>query len=106
MNPILKALLTSLAAKAIPEIERLAIEAYLKDRTGFRDKGRMAVQYAMTQYKVMSARIPALALTTLDDMALEMALNAVVDEVFRTLDKRITQAARDVREAMEGPGAA
>lgn len=102
MNPILKALLTSLAAKAIPEIERLAIEAYLKDRTGFRDKGRLAVQYAMTQYKVMSARIPALAMTTLDDMA----LNAVVDDVFRTLDKRITQAAREVREPVEGPGAA
>lgn len=93
---LLTAYLRTLAAKAIPELERKAMEWYLRHGDVLRDKRELALDYAMQQYAQATARIPVLAATTLDDQTVRQLLRQALDSVWTELDDRIKQAARDV----------
>lgn len=93
---LLTAYLRTLAAKAIPEMEKRAIEWYLRHGEVLRDKRALALDYAMQQYKAATKNVPLLAATEIDDQLVRQMLSQALDSVWTELDDRIKQAARDV----------
>lgn len=95
---LLTAYLRTLVAKAIPEMEKRAIEWYLRHGEVLRDKRALALDYAMQQYKAATKNVPLLAATEIDDQLVRQMLSQALDGVWVELDDRIKQAARDVTQ--------
>lgn len=99
MNPIVKRILSSLAAAAIPLLEAQAIAYYTQHSQDLPRKAEQAKAWMRARYAEYQARIPLLAASPLDELLVESALN----EAWERLDDRVKQAARDVRASLPAP---
>lgn len=99
---ILSSLLATFAARAIPYVEQLAISHYLKYRTDLQDKGKLAIEIAMEEYRRYADTVPFLKLTTLDDDFVRGRLEQVLKLAWEKADEEVKQAARTVKEEVKG----
>ncbi len=97
---ILKTILRTLAAKAIPEIERRAIAWLLQNRGLLQGKMELAEEYAMEQYAALTANVPGLNTTKFDDEIVRAELRRALKQAWEHADEEIKQAARRVRESL------
>lgn len=84
-----------LALKAIPEIERRAVE-WLAENKGavFGDKREAALEYMCEQYKRSTASIPGLKDTDLDDKVFRQYAEQYLDWAWEQLGELVNDAAR------------
>lgn len=91
----LKLYLRLLALKALPDVERRALEVY--ERTGVivKDKEELAVQYGMERYAQVTAKVPGLNATTLDDLAVETMMREAVRWAWGKLGVALNEISHD-----------
>ncbi len=100
MNPLIGIILKIVAAKAVPELERLAAEVFLKHGGRLREKGELGIDLVMREYKQMSSGIAVLAATEIDDLLLRQLAGAALKTAFDRADERVKQAAREVESVV------
>lgn len=84
-----------LALKAIPEIERRAVE-WLAENKGavFGDKRKAALEYMCEQYKRSTSGVPGLKDTDLDDKVFREYAEKYLDWAWEQLGELVNDAAR------------
>lgn len=103
MNPILKAIITTAAAKAIPAVEQLTIELLLRNGQFLQDKAAQAEEYGMKKYREMTQGIPFLNATEIDDNMVRRELRRAIQQAWERADDAVRQAAREVRQSLPAP---
>lgn len=101
-NAFLTALLRTVASKAIPALEAKALSWLAQNKGDLKDKAELALDYGMEEYARLSAKIPMLAATTIDDTMVRAQLKEALDWAWVRIDDEIKQAARDVKQAAPG----
>lgn len=105
MPPVFWIIIRAAAAATLPAIEALAIEYLLKNKGELQGKADRALDYAMEQYRRMTAGNRFLDATTIDDEIVRAQLKRAIQEAFDRAPDAVKQAAREVREALPTPAA-
>ncbi|GGL16086.1 hypothetical protein [Deinococcus radiotolerans] len=91
----LKLYLKLLALKALPDIERRALEAYERTGTVVHDKRQFAREYVLERYAQATAKIPGLRDTKLDDLAVGAAIDETLDWAWDQLGDVLNSISHD-----------
>lgn len=100
-NAFLTALLRTVASKAIPALEEKALTWLAQNKGDLKGKAELALDYGMEEYARLTAKIPMLAATTIDDTMVRQQLKEALDWAWVRIDDEIKQAARDVKQKAE-----
>lgn len=92
---VLKLHLKLLALKALPDIERRALEAYQRTGVVIKDKRAFARQYVLDRYAKATAHVPGLNATTLDDLAVGAAVDEALDWAWDQLGDVLNSISHD-----------
>ena len=96
MSNAVKRHLKLLALKAVPEIERRAIEWYLKtgEKIVGKAKDGQALDAIMAAYKVATSSIPGLNMTTIDDELVRKAAREALDWAWNEIGDIVNDASK------------
>ncbi len=85
----------TIALKAVPEIEKRALEWLAQNgKTVFGDRREEALKYIMEAYKIASARVPLLALTDMDDKLVREYAEQALDWAWGQLEDIVHEEVR------------